>query len=89
MTEQLKTIDEWADTRRQVENFQLDEEGQAFTDFNGPGYIYEGGYIEGPVDGFYNLLICRTEWSSKSLERLEGILYSQWIMGEIYGVKVI
>jgi hypothetical protein len=48
----------------------------------GPGYAYEGGYIEGPANGLYYLLIGNKDWSSTSLERLEGLLYELWAKPE-------
>lgn len=90
--EKPKSIDEWADTRRFVDNMSQDMEAAAMTEWDGPGIVYEGGFIEGPlndIDGHYHLLIGRTEWSSTSLERLEGILYAEWVMGELYGLKVL
>jgi len=77
----FKTLDEWAESRTQRDNIN---EALGLDDENRPGYEYDGGYIYGPEDGKYSLIIERSEWSSTCLERLEGILYENWIKGEIY-----
>ena len=79
------TLDEWADTRKIIADLAEDDVWKTL-DVQGPGVVYDGGYISGPVDGVYNLLIERSEWSSTSLERLEGILYEIWIKHEVLGV---
>jgi len=78
----IPSLDDWAETRRQVDEMKDDVEGAGFG-IEGPGYIYECGFIQGPVDGEYCLVISNQSWSSKSLERLEGILYEVWAAGEM------